>query len=165
MDPLLADDIDRRIIDQLRVDGRRSFGEIARNVGLSEVSVRSRYNRLRDLGVVQVVAMPDPIRMQQVECHLLIRVRDVGVEVVANHLAKHPEVKFIAATLGEFDLVVDVRFETNEALSQFLHTELRRIRGIDRVETSVVLENLKDSYLWEGFRERVGRRPPGEAGD
>lgn len=158
MDPRIADDVDRRIIDQLRTDGRRSFGEIARNVGMSEVSVRSRYNRLRDLGVVQVVAMSDAVRLGEVEAHVLIGVRGAPVATVAGHLVRFPEVKFVGAALGNFDLIADVRCDDNKRLSTFLHDEVRRINGIDRMDVSVVLENLKDTYLWEGFRERVGRR-------
>ena len=128
------------------------------HVGLSEVSVRSRYNRLRDLGVVQVVAMSDAVKLDEVECHLLISVRETTVAAVAKQLVKYPEVRFVGAALGGFDLVADIRCDDTQRLSTFLHDDVRRIRGIDRIETAVVLENLKDTYLWEGFRERVGRR-------
>jgi Lrp/AsnC family transcriptional regulator for asnA, asnC and gidA len=157
VDPRLADAIDRRIIDQLRIDGRRSFGEIGRHVGLSEASVRSRYNRLRKLGIVQVVAMSDAPKLGEVEAHISIRVRGVTVESAARQLAAHPEVKFVGAALGAFDLMLDVRCADNEHLSKFVHETARRIRGIERLETATVLEVLEDSYLWAGFREAIDR--------
>jgi Lrp/AsnC family transcriptional regulator, regulator for asnA, asnC and gidA len=157
VDPRLADSIDRRIIDQLRIDGRRSFGEIGRYVGLSEASVRSRYNRLRKLGIVQVVGMSDAPKLGEVEAHISIQVRGVTVESVARQLAAHPEVKFVGAALGAFDLMLDVRCADNEHLSKFLHETVRRIRGIERLETATVLEVLVDTYLWAGFREALDR--------
>ena len=155
-----VDDFDRKIIDQLRIDGRRSFGEIGRYVGLSEASVRQRYNRLLDLGIVQVVAMSDAPKLGEVEAHVSVRVRGVTVESVARQLASHPEVKLVGATLGAFDLIVDVRCDDVAHLSTFVHDTARRIRGIESLETSTVLEILKDTYLWEGFREPVTRYVP-----
>lgn len=158
VDPQLADSIDRRIIDQLRIDGRRSFGEIGRYVGLSEAAVRSRYNRLRKLGIVQVVGMSDAPKLGEIEAHISIQVRGVTVDSVARQLAAHPEVKFVGAALGAFDLMLDVRCADNNHLSQFLHETVRRIRGIERLETATVLEVLEDSYLWAGFREATNRQ-------
>ncbi|MCV7227325.1 Lrp/AsnC family transcriptional regulator [Mycolicibacterium komossense] len=155
---MAADSFDRRIIDQLRIDGRRSFGEIGRYVGLSEAAVRSRYNRLRKLGIVQVVGMPDATRLGEVEAHVSIRVRGVTVASVARQLSAHPEVKFVGAALGAYDLVLDVRCADNEHLSTFVHETVRRIRGIERLETVMVLEILEDSYLWAGFRDAVDRQ-------
>jgi Lrp/AsnC family transcriptional regulator for asnA, asnC and gidA len=155
-----VDDFDRKIIDQLRIEGRRSFGVIGRYVGLSEASVRQRYHRLLDLGIVQVVAMSDAPRLGEIEAHLSLRVRGVTVSSVARQIASHVEVKYVGATLGAFDLSVDVRCADVSHLSSFVHDTVRRIRGIETLETSTVLEILKDTYLWEGFREPVSRFTP-----
>jgi Lrp/AsnC family transcriptional regulator, regulator for asnA, asnC and gidA len=158
-----ADTMDRRIIDQLRIDGRRSFSEIGRHIGLSEAAVRSRYNRLRKLGIVQVVGMSDALRLGEVSAHVLLQVRGVTVESVAMQLAAFPEVKFVGAMLGAYDLVLDVQCKDNTHLSRFLHETVRRIRGIERLETMTVLEVLVDSYLWAGFRDPVDRASPPDA--
>lgn len=150
---------DRDIIDQLRIDGRQSFGEISRAIGLSEASVRQRYNRLLSLGIVQVVGMSDAPRLGEVEAHLSLRIRGVTVESVAHKLATHPEVKFIGACIGSFDLSVDLRCDDIQHLSNFVHETVRRIRGIEHLETSTILEVLKDTYLWEGFREPQALNP------
>jgi len=151
------DVIDRKIIDQLRIDGRRSFGEIGRYVGLSEGSVRARYKRLRDLGVVQVVAMSTASRMGMVEAHLTVRVRGVALESVAKALAAFPEVKYVAASIGASDLIADVRFEDSEALGVFVTDTLRRVHGVLDVETVMTIDVLKDEYVWAGFRDPVDR--------
>ncbi|WP_291048632.1 Lrp/AsnC family transcriptional regulator [Herbiconiux sp.] len=160
------DVIDRKIIDQLRLDGRRSFGQIARYVGLSEGSVRQRYHRLLALGVVQVVGMPNSPRLGWVEARLSIRVRGATVESVARALADLPEVRFVGACIGSFDLSVDVRCDDQEQMNAFLIDRVRTVLGIDALETDTVLEIVKDEYLWSGFRDPVGRptRPHPSAG-
>ncbi|WP_216851392.1 Lrp/AsnC family transcriptional regulator [Herbiconiux sp. VKM Ac-2851] len=151
------DVIDRKIIDQLRLDGRRSFGQIARYVGLTEGSVRQRYNRLLALGVVQVVGMPNSPRMGYVEAHLSIRVRGATVESVAKALAALPQVKYVGACIGSFDLSADVRCADQAEMNRLLTDTVRSILGIDVLETAAVLEVIKDEYVWSGFREPVGR--------
>jgi Lrp/AsnC family transcriptional regulator, regulator for asnA, asnC and gidA len=148
---------DRKIIDQLRIDGRRSFGEIGRYVGLSEGSVRQRYRRLLELGVVQVVGMPNGVELGYLEAHLSVRVRGVAVDSVARALAALPEVTFVGTSIGGFDLSVDVRFDDRERLNDFLTTTIRRLHGVESVETSTILEVVKDEYMWSGFREAVDR--------
>jgi Lrp/AsnC family transcriptional regulator for asnA, asnC and gidA len=152
-----VDVIDRKIIDQLRIDGRRSFGEIGRYVGLSEGSVRARYRRLAQFGVVQVVGMPDALRLGQVEAHIAIRVRGTSTETVAKALASMAEVKYVGSCIGAADLIVDVRCDDNDHLARFATGTLRGVHGIDAVETTVVLEILKDEYVWAGFREPTDR--------
>lgn len=160
------DVIDRKIIDQLRLDGRRSFGQIARYVGLSEARVRQRYKRLLDLGVVQVIGMPNSPLLGYVEVRLSIRVRSSTVESVAQALSALAPVKYVGACIGAFDLIADVRCETQEELTTFLTDTVRVIPGVYVLETTNILEVIKDEYLWSGFRDPVGRfaRPHPAAG-
>ena len=160
------DVIDRKIIDQLRVDGRRSFGQIARYVGLSEASVRQRYHRLLDLGVVQVIGMPNSPRIGLVEARLSVRVRGERIDTVARALAEFPIVRFVGACIGTWDLTVDVRCDTQEQLTDFLTESIRAVPGVAEFVTANVLEVVKDEYLWSGFREPMGRltRPHPSAG-
>jgi Lrp/AsnC family transcriptional regulator for asnA, asnC and gidA len=57
------DTIDRQIISELQRDGRRAYGAIAQQVGLSEAAVRRRVQRLKDSGVMQIVAITDPLQL------------------------------------------------------------------------------------------------------
>jgi len=157
MDIEAVDVIDRKIIDQLRIDGRRSFGEIGRYVGLSEGSVRARYKRLLGLGIVQVVGMANGTRIGFLEVHLSIRVRGATVASVAGALAEMPEVKYVAACIGSYDLTVDARFDDHPALVGFLTEKIRRVPGIETIETATTLDVVKDTYLWAGFRDPVTR--------
>jgi Lrp/AsnC family transcriptional regulator for asnA, asnC and gidA len=155
-----VDGLDRAIIDQLRIDGRRGFGEIGRTVGLSEATVRHRYRRLRRLGVIQVVGMTDAVRVGELEVHLAIRVRGVPVAIVARQLARMSEIKYVAACSGPYDLITDARCSDLQHLSQLLTDRVRRIQGIAHAEALTVLEVLKDSYLWAGFRDAAAVERP-----
>lgn len=145
------DEVDRRILDQLRVDGRMPFTEIAKKVSISEASVRNRYQRLRDRGVVQVVAMPDPILLGALESHLALQVRGVPLHDVATALMAIPEVRFVASGLGSYDLVVALQTRSSRGMAEMVIDRIRRLKGIETVDALTVHEIVKDSYLWEGF--------------
>lgn len=151
-DPLL-DDVDREIIDQLRVDGRRSFSEIGRRIGFSEPTVRQRYNRLVSLGVIYVAGMYDETKIGGIAAHVGIRVSEVPVAKVAEQLADHPQIKYVACTLGYYDIILDIVAPDAQSLGKIVLQDLRRVRGISDLETLTVLEVMKDTYLWQGFRE------------
>ncbi|MEJ6489608.1 Lrp/AsnC family transcriptional regulator [Leucobacter sp. USCH14] len=152
-DDQLLDDADRDIIDQLRVDGRRSFSEIGRRLGYTEPTIRQRYNRLVSLGIIYVAGMYDETKIGGIAAHVGLRVAEVPVARVAEQLADHPQIKYVACALGYYDIILDVVAEDAQALGRIVLQDLRRIRGISEVETLTVLEVQKDTYLWQGFRE------------
>jgi len=152
---LNLDDFDRKIIDQLRIDGRRAFSDVGRAVGLSEAAVRQRYARLRRLGVLQVVGMVDSARVGGLFAHVCLRVRGVSVTTVARQLARLSQVRFVALTSGSYDLVLDVSAADVSELAELLNGQIHRIKGVYQVEVSTSLETYKDSYLWAGFRESL----------
>ncbi|MFJ5304369.1 MULTISPECIES: Lrp/AsnC family transcriptional regulator [unclassified Streptomyces] len=149
----MIDDLDRQIIDQLRVDGRRSFGEIGRSVGLSEASVRSRFQRLQRRGIIQVVGMTDAVKLGEMEIHLAVRVHHIPVSLVARELSRMPEVRYVASCVGPYDLITDVRCRDLAHLSELLTERVRRVNGVAHAEALTVLDVVKDTYLWAGFRE------------
>jgi Lrp/AsnC family transcriptional regulator for asnA, asnC and gidA len=158
----LLDDVDRDIIDELRVDGRLSFSEIGRRIGFSEPTVRQRYNRLVSLGIIYVAGMYDETKIGGIAAHIGIRVTEVPVARVAEEIADHPNVKYVACALGYYDIILDVVAQDAQELGRIVLQDLRRIRGISDLETLTVLEVMKDTYLWQGFREplpanRAGR--------
>lgn len=145
------DAIDRLIISALRRDGRASFASIGTEIGLTEAAVRARYNRLRDANRLSVVAMVDSTMVGFLEARVLIRVRGVPVRDVAERLAAHREVLFVAIVIGEWDILADVRARNLEELGAYLSDRVRRIRGVDRVESVTVLGEVKSDYSWQGL--------------
>lgn len=149
----LLDDVDRDIIDELRIDGRTSFTEIGRRIGYSEPTVRQRYNRLVSLGIIYVVGMYDETKIGGIAAHVGIRVSHIPVQKVAAEIAEHPNVRYVACALGYYDIILDIAAPDAQALGKIVLHDLRRIRGISGLETLTVLEVRKDTYLWQGFRE------------
>jgi len=92
------DDVSKKIIEQLQVDGRRSYAEIGKAVGLSEAAVRQRVQKLTDAGVMQVVAVTDPMQLGFFR-QAMIGIRATGdTRVLADLLAAMPAVDYVVLT-------------------------------------------------------------------
>src|SRR4051794_14599029 len=102
--PIQLDDVSKAIIEQLQSDGRRSYAEIGKAVGLSEAAVRQRVQKLTDSGVMQVVAVTDPMQLGFYR-QAMIGVRVSGdTRAVADKLAAMPAVDYVVLTAGTFDI-------------------------------------------------------------
>jgi Lrp/AsnC family transcriptional regulator for asnA, asnC and gidA len=142
------DDIAWRIIEQLQEDGRRSYGAIARAVGLSEAAVRQRVARMTEAGVVQIVAVTDPLRVGA-HRQAMVGVRVAGaLEPVADALSEMPETIYVVLCAGGFDLLCEVVCDDDEHLAELLASRIRSIPGVRSTETFVYLQLRKESYRW-----------------
>jgi Lrp/AsnC family transcriptional regulator, regulator for asnA, asnC and gidA len=142
------DDIDRRIIGELQVDGRKPYTQMAPVVGLSEAAVRQRVQRLIDSGVMQVVAVTDP-KVLGFSRQAMIGIQVEGdALVVADAVAALSEVEYVVLTAGGVDLLVEVVVEDDESLLGLLNEQIRKIPGVRRTETYVYLRIHKETYQW-----------------
>jgi len=144
----VLDEVSKRIIEQLQADGRRPYAAIGKAVGLSEAAVRQRVQRLLDQGVMQIVAVTDPL---QVGFHrqAMIGVRAEGdLQEVADRLAEMTEVDYVVITAGSFDLLVEAVCEDDDALLELVSTRIRAIAGVRSTETFVYLKLRKQLYNW-----------------
>src|SRR3954463_12614513 len=104
----LLDDGSRGIMEQLRGDGRRSYARIASAVGLSEAAVRQRVQRLLDAGVMQIVAVTDPMQVGfPPQASGGVRAKG-DVRSTADQLAGMPEVDYVVVTAGSFDVILEI---------------------------------------------------------
>src|ERR1017187_10978496 len=118
--PNALDSIDRQIISHLQRDGRRPYGAIADEVGLSEAGVRRRVQRLRDSGVMQIVAITDPLQLGYgLEALIGIRVQG-DVRLVADKIAAIDEANYVVMTAGSFDIIAEVIAEDDNDLVHLL---------------------------------------------
>jgi Lrp/AsnC family transcriptional regulator, regulator for asnA, asnC and gidA len=146
--PTLLDDANRAIIEQLQADGRRSYAAIATAVGLSEAAVRQRVQRLLDSGVMQIVAVTDPMQLGFAR-QAMVGVRaDGDLAEVADKLAALPEVDYVVVTAGSFDLLVEVVCNNDEHLLSLLNNSIRAVPGVRDSETFVYLKLAKQTYTW-----------------
>ena len=142
------DDVSKAIIEQLQQDGRRSYASIGKVVGLSEAAVRQRVQRLIESGVMQVVAVTDPLEMGFAR-QAMVGIRVSGpLEPVADRLAELDEVDYVVITAGSYDLLAEVVCETDEHLLELISGEIRTIEGVVATETFMYLSLRKQTYSW-----------------
>jgi Lrp/AsnC family transcriptional regulator, regulator for asnA, asnC and gidA len=146
--PNALDRVDREIISLLQRDGRRAYGAIAEEVGLSEAAVRRRVQRLRDSGVMQIVAITDPLQLGFGR-EALVGIRVHGdVRLVADKIAAIDEANYVVMTAGSFDIIAEVIAVDDDALVHLLNDAIRSIPGVTEVETFLYLKLSKQTYAW-----------------
>jgi Lrp/AsnC family transcriptional regulator, regulator for asnA, asnC and gidA len=145
---VLLDDVGKAIVEQLQQDGRRSYATIARAVGLSEAAVRQRVARLQEAGVIQVVAVTDPLQLG-FRRQAMVGIRaDGDVVAVADALAEMAEVDYVVITAGSFDVLVEAVCEDDDHLLELVGRRIRGVPGVRSTETFVYMKLRKQHYDW-----------------
>ena len=138
----------KAIIQELQQDGRRAYATIGKAVGLSEAAVRQRVQKLVETGVMQIVAVTDPMQVG-FDRQAMVAISATGdIKAVADALAKIDEVVYIVVIAGAFDLLAEVVVSDDEHLLTLLNTQIRAIPGVLRTETFLYLELTKQTYNW-----------------
>ena len=146
-DPAL-DDTNKQIIEHLQRDGRMSYATLAKTIGLSEAAVRQRVQRLLDGGLMQIVAVTDPLTLGFAR-QAMVGIKVSGdLRVVADELAKIPEVDYVVICAGGYDLLVELVCTDDEHLLNLLNDSIRSIPGVTATETFVYLKLAKQTYAW-----------------
>ena len=124
------------------------LGGAGKAVGLSEAAVRQRVSKLLETGVMQIVAVTDPLQVGfNREAMIGIEV-DGDMEAVADVLSLMDEISYIILTAGSFDIILEVVCEDDEALLEVINRKIRAIPGVRRTETFMYLKLRKQSYTW-----------------
>jgi Lrp/AsnC family transcriptional regulator for asnA, asnC and gidA len=144
----VLDGLSKAIIELLQDDGRQSYATIAKSVGLSEAAVRQRVQRLLEAGVMQIVAVTDPLQVGfRRQAMIGIRIEgDTGR--VADALSAMFEVSYVVTTAGSFDLLAEVVCEDDDQLLDLLSHRIRTLPGVTSTETFVYLKLNKQKYDW-----------------
>jgi Lrp/AsnC family transcriptional regulator, regulator for asnA, asnC and gidA len=141
------DDVSKGIIEQLQQDGRRPYATIGRAVGLSEAAVRQRVQRLIDSGVMQIVAVTDPLQLGFPRQAMVGLRTSADLEETADHLAEIQEVDYVVITAGSFDLIAEVVARNDDHLLEILKV-IRAVPGVTTTEAFVYLKLRKQTYSW-----------------
>ena len=142
------DDTAKQIIELLQDDGRLSYSAIAKEVGLSEAAVRHRVQKLIDGGVMQVVAVTDPMQMGFAR-QAMIGVKVSGnVRGVAAELATMEQLDYIVITTGRFDILAELVAESDDELLDIISGRISTIDNVVTTETFVYLRLEKQTYAW-----------------
>ena len=148
MTDLALDDINKQLIEHLQRDGRTSYAALAKTIGLSEAAVRQRVQRLLDGGVMQIVAVTDPLTLG------FARQAMVGIKVtgdlrkVAETLAAIGEVDYVVICAGGYDLLVELVCTDDDHLLHVLNDAIRTVPGVTGTETFMYLKLAKQTYAW-----------------
>jgi Lrp/AsnC family transcriptional regulator for asnA, asnC and gidA len=146
--PPHLDDVSKGIIEQLQHDGRMPYAAIGKAVGLSEAAVRQRVQRLLESGVMQIVAVTDPLQLGFARQAMIGVHAEGDLEPVADELTKMAEVDYVIVTAGSFDLMVEVVCESDDHLLELLSKRIRAIPGVRGTESFVYLKLHKQTYSW-----------------
>lgn len=145
---VVIDDVDKAIIEQLQQDGRLPYTKLAAAVGLSEAAVRQRVQRLVESGVVQIVAVTDPLTLGfRREAMIGLKIEG-DLRGVADTIASMPEVSYVVVVSGSFDLLMEVVCEDDDHLLALLNDKVRSIPGVRSTETFTYLRLYKQTYAW-----------------
>jgi len=144
----VLDEVSKAIVSQLQQDGRRSYAAIGKVVGLSEAAVRQRVQRLTDSGVMQVVAVTDPMELGFAR-QAMVGIKVTGaIEPVADAITGLDEVVYVVVTAGSFDVLAEVIAESDEHLLEIVSEQIRAIEGVLTTETFMYLHLRKQTYSW-----------------
>ena len=142
------DDKDRAILVELQVDGRMSYADLAPRVGLSQAAVRQRVNRLTERGVMQVVAVTDPLSLG-LSTQAMVGISVSGdVRAVAAAVSECREAEYVLITAGRYDVLAEVLCEDNEALLALVNDRIRAIEGVASTEVFSILKMEKMTFSW-----------------
>jgi Lrp/AsnC family transcriptional regulator for asnA, asnC and gidA len=142
------DDVSKGIIEQLQHDGRMPYASIGKAVGLSEAAVRQRVQRLLENGVMQIVAVTNPLQLGFARQAMIGINAEGDMEPIAEELTAMAEIDYVIVTAGSFDLIVEVVCESDDHLLELLSKRIRAISGVRSTETFVYLKLHKQTYSW-----------------
>ncbi len=139
------DKTDLAIMSQLQEDGRKSFTDIASELGLAKNTVRNRVTRLQDSGLLRIIGWVDPTAVGYTSPALIqIAVEPPNlIEDAANALAEMPETRFVAMMTGEYPIIVDLRCRDREHLTELITQSIYQIPGVISMRTNTYLHVYK----------------------
>jgi Lrp/AsnC family transcriptional regulator for asnA, asnC and gidA len=151
----MLDDLDRQIIVQLAEDGRKPYREIARQLDVSEGTVRNRVGRLVEQDLIRIVPVGNMLALGiEIVVTVHLRVRPGKAEKVAQTLAELPNIRFVAITFGSADIITQMMHKDAASLHDFVNNELPRLApDVTSTETFQMSKVVKSSWTWGDWFE------------
>jgi len=142
-----TDETDEAIIRLLQVDGRMSNREVARQLDLSEGTVRQRLKRLQETKAIRLGAVVDAVRIGLTfSCYLQIVAAAPKLRKVAKTIAELEAAAFVGITLGEHNLIVMVNARARDDLANIIQNQITPIDGVLHVDAFELISNYKHRY-------------------
>jgi Lrp/AsnC family transcriptional regulator, regulator for asnA, asnC and gidA len=146
----VLDELDKRVIRLLQDDGRMPNTEIARELRVSETTVRKRITQLVSRGLINIVAVPTPRAVgMNLSAIIGISILLPYMREISDQLKRQREVRYCGVSTGRYDIIVEAFFFDQQHFLDFISNRLGRMKGITGLETSIILDVVKFSYEWE----------------
>nr|CBH37246.1 probable HTH-type transcriptional regulator [uncultured archaeon] len=143
------DEIDKKIIEMLQEDSRKTFVEIANELGVSDPTIHARVKKLQEAGIIEkftAVLAPEKVE-KGVAAFIEINIKPNTIEAVIRNLIKLDEVLEIHETYGDYDIIAKIRAKTNEDLRDLVAKEILTIPYIVNTRVTTVLKTRKEEQL------------------
>ena len=164
--PLELDDLDKALIEHLRIDGREGNRSLGAKLKVNEVTVASRLRRLEESGMMRVVAVTDIQLFGHREfAFAMVNAGGRAIDEVAADLAKLPEAVSVTVCTGRFDIVVPILGRDRLHIAELFGKVLPKIRGVRSVHGSMALDVLKYDSKWSLFGADSGATPKAQPSD
>jgi Lrp/AsnC family transcriptional regulator for asnA, asnC and gidA len=161
---IALDDLDRAILLLLREDGRRSNADIAREVGVSQPTVRQRLDRIFASGAAYVTVRVNPAAIGfPIDAVINLKVAGRNVREVGEEIAAMENEAYVGYLIGSSDIQVEAFLRDNDHLFEFVTEVITPIEGVASVDTYTVVRTEKFNFKWEG--EALGASPEKSTGD
>lgn len=142
------DAINKKIMVQLQEDGRRSYVSIGKAVGLSEAAVRLRVQKMIDEGLMQIVAVTNPLELGYKRQAMVGITVNGDIEYVARQLRDIRQIDYIVITTGRYDILAELFSEDDESMLEVVNRHIRKIDGIARTELFTYMRLEMQRYDW-----------------
>jgi len=143
------DHVDCRMIELLQKDGRISNTEIAKKIGISEATVRTRLNRLIEEEFIQIVAVSNPMKLGfDMVGNIRIHVEIKKMTQIIKELKKLKPLWFIVQTTGGTGIDTEFVVKSLDELNDLIFEKINKIDGVMKTETSLFLKYIKRQYDW-----------------
>jgi len=143
------DQLDSRIIRELQRDGRKPYNQIAKDLGVSETTVRTRAQRLINDRIIQIVAVGNPYKLGfGVVGSFKIQINPNRINSVIEELKQIEEIWYVARATGSDDIDTEFNARSLDELQKLVYERLNKIEGILRIQTSIITGYEKREYTW-----------------
>lgn len=146
----IMDELDKTLLSYLQSQGFEKSSALALRLGVGERTIRRRLSALKSKGFIKIIAVPNPVLYgYRAWAKIGIDVELRFLREVAHELIHHPSIYFVAYSLGRFDIMIAVHFNTIERLTYFVGSELTRFKGIKNTETMILTSPRKYyNFTW-----------------
>jgi Lrp/AsnC family transcriptional regulator for asnA, asnC and gidA len=144
------DELDQKLLNVLQRKGFQNSRTLASLLGVGERTIYRRITKMRSKGIIKIIAIPDFVLFgYRAWAKVGIKVEPQSLTYVAGQLAENPSIYFVAYAYGRFDIIIAVHFFDINSLTNFINSELIRIKGIQSTETMVLTSPRKYyNFCW-----------------